>query len=54
MEKKPKTKKSGGVLSPEQIENIKQLADGIRYGTITLVFQDGELIQLDKSEKFRI
>lgn len=54
MEKKIKDGKAAGALSPEQIENIQRLAEGIRYGTITLVFQDGELIQIDKNEKFRI
>lgn len=41
-------------ISQEQIKLIRELADTIRYGSITLVFQDGMLIQVDKSEKIRI
>ena len=37
-----------------QLQQIRQLAETIRYGSITLVFQDGVLIQIDKNEKIRI
>ncbi|MBQ8935681.1 MAG: YezD family protein [Oscillospiraceae bacterium] len=47
---------SGGKrpISDSKIEQIQKLAEGLRYGTITLVFQDGVLIQLDRNEKIRI
>lgn len=41
-------------LSPEQIRRLQELASGLQYGTITLVFQDGALIQLERSEKIRL
>ena len=41
-------------ITDAQIEQIRELARTIRYGSITLVFQDGALIQIDKSEKIRI
>lgn len=41
-------------ISPAQIRQIQELASTIRYGAINLVFQDGALIQIDKSEKIRI
>lgn len=41
-------------ISPEQINRIEKLASEMRYGTITLVFQDGHLIQIEKNEKFRL
>lgn len=41
-------------ISPEQIKQIQQLAEAISYGTLTLVFQDGVLVQIDKNEKIRI
>ena len=41
-------------ITPDQIRQIQELAGTIRYGSITLVFQDGVLIQIDKSEKIRI
>lgn len=51
-EQTPEGKKQA--ISPQQIEQIQALADTIRYGSITLVFQDGALIQIDRSEKIRI
>ena len=41
-------------LSEQQIQQIQQMAEGIRYGTLTLVFQDGRLIQLERNEKMRV
>lgn len=41
-------------ISQSQIQQIQKLANTIRYGSITLVFQDGILVQIDKSEKIRI
>lgn len=41
-------------ISPPQVQQIQELARDIRYGTITLVFQDGRLIQIDRNEKIRI
>lgn len=42
------------VLSEQQIQQIQKMAEGIRYGTLTLVFQDGRLIQLERNEKMRV
>lgn len=41
-------------ITEEQIRQIQQLAETIRYGTINLVFQDGALIQIERNEKIRI
>ena len=41
-------------LSPQQLQQVRDLADGLRYGTVTLVFQDGVLVQIEKNEKIRI
>lgn len=42
------------VITPAQIEQIQALAETLRFGSITLVFQDNTLIQIDKNEKIRI
>ena len=37
--------------------NLKMIADmikDIRYGSITVIVQDGKVIQIDKTEKVRI
>jgi hypothetical protein len=41
-------------LTPAQLKQIQEIAETIRYGSITLVFQDGVLIQIDKNEKIRL
>ena len=38
----------------EILENIKKALDTIQYGTITLVIQDGIVIQMEKNEKIRL
>ena len=41
-------------LSDEALLRIRALAETIRYGTITLVFQDGKMVQIEKNEKMRL
>ena len=33
---------------------VREALASIRFGTITLVVQDGRVIQVDKNEKFRL
>jgi hypothetical protein len=40
--------------SREVEKKIREAVETIRFGTVTLVIQDGRIIQLDKSEKIRI
>jgi hypothetical protein len=41
-------------LHPELRRKIGEALASIRFGTVTLVVQDGRVIQLDKSEKIRL
>ena len=41
-------------ITQEQLRQIQELAETIRYGSINLVFQDGILVQIDRSEKIRV
>ena len=41
-------------LDRELQRRINQALREIRYGTVTLVIQDGRVIQIDKSEKIRL
>ena len=43
-----------GVITDDQVKRIRELAATIEYGTVTLVFQNGVLIQVDKNEKIRL
>lgn len=38
----------------EVAEKIQEMLAGMKYGSITIVVQDGKVIQLEKSEKVRL
>lgn len=40
--------------SAELERRIRTVLNEIRYGTVTLVIQDGKVIQIDKNEKIRL
>ena len=33
---------------------IKRLAEEIKFGSISIVIQDGKVVQIEKNEKYRI
>ncbi|WP_084138570.1 YezD family protein [Halalkalibacter okhensis] len=35
-------------------KQLQELLDGLKYGSVTLIVQDGKVIQLEKNEKVRI
>ena len=41
-------------ITGEQLNKILSLAQTTKYGSITLIFQDGLLIQIDHNEKIRV
>ena len=41
-------------LNGELVRILREALHSIRFGTVTLVIQDGRVIQVDKSEKFRL
>ncbi|WP_136513163.1 YezD family protein [Geomonas edaphica] len=43
-----------GQWSKELEQRIRLALQDLRFGTVTLVVQDGKVIQLDKNEKIRI
>ncbi|MCT6923742.1 MULTISPECIES: YezD family protein [Bacillales] len=36
------------------LESIKEMLGSIKFGTITLVIQDGHVVQIEKNEKIRL
>jgi hypothetical protein len=38
----------------EVVENVKSMLKKMKFGSITLVVQDGKVVQLEKNEKVRI
>ncbi|MBM6820860.1 MAG: YezD family protein [Clostridium sp.] len=41
-------------LSSESLNVILNILNEIKYGTLTLVVQDGKVIQIERSEKIRV
>ena len=41
-------------LSNEQLDDIQKIVSEIKYGSVTLVIQDGVLLQIEKNEKIRL
>ncbi|MEH7375987.1 MULTISPECIES: YezD family protein [Bacillaceae] len=35
-------------------EHIERMLDTLKYGSITLVVQDGKIVQIEKNEKVRL
>lgn len=40
--------------SRELERQVREALNAIRFGTVTLVIQDGRVIQIDKNEKIRL
>ena len=38
----------------ETLQTIKETVASVQYGTVTLVIQDGHIIQIEKNEKIRL
>lgn len=41
-------------ISPQQIRKIQEFAEQLSFGSISLIFQDGKLVQIEKNEKIRL
>ena len=38
----------------EAIETIKETVSNVKFGTVTLIIQDGYIVQIEKNEKIRL
>ncbi|MCM1507706.1 MAG: YezD family protein [Ruminococcus flavefaciens] len=41
-------------MKKQIIEMLENLLNNMKYGSITLIVQDGKIIQIDKTEKHRL
>ena len=41
-------------VSENQLAQIKDYIESIKYGSVNIIIQDGKIIQIDKSEKIRL
>lgn len=42
------------INNEDYLDEIKRLVKDIAYGSITIIIQDGKVIQIDKTQKIRI
>lgn len=41
-------------VKQEDLKKIEELIHTVKYGTVTIVIQDGKIVQLEKHEKLRL
>lgn len=41
-------------ISNEDLKRLLDLMESVRYGSITLIIQDGKVVQIEKNEKVRL
>lgn len=42
------------ILEHSHLEMLEKLLSTTKYGSITLIVQDGKIVQIDKTEKHRL
>ncbi|MDE5558495.1 MAG: YezD family protein [Ruminococcus sp.] len=42
------------ILERSHLEMLEKLLNTMQYGNITLIVQDGKIIQIEKTEKYRL
>jgi len=42
------------VTNQEEINNLIQIINTIRYGSVTVIIQEGKIVQIEKNEKLRL
>jgi hypothetical protein len=43
-----------GILPESAATSILQAIEGLRYGQVTVIVQDGRVLQIDRTERFRL
>ena len=41
-------------LSSADLQKVLSLIKNVKYGSVTIIIQDGRVVQLDKNEKMRL
>lgn len=41
-------------VTKEDLKKIQEFIEGIRFGSVTVIVQDGKVIQIEKHEKVRL
>lgn len=48
------TSTQSGRSASETLQQISHLLSGLRYGSLTIIVQDGVVVQIDRTEKHRL
>jgi hypothetical protein len=49
----PSSVKTGEILNEKMQKELNEILGSLRFGSVTLVVQDGKVIQIEKNEKIR-
>lgn len=41
-------------MSPGDFKKLLEMLKSVKYGSVTIIIQDGRVIQIDKNEKMRL
>lgn len=41
-------------VTKEELQKIKEFIETVRFGSVTVIVQDGKVIQIEKHEKLRL
>lgn len=50
----PIVRKKESLLTSDALQRVGEMMKTIRFGSVTLIIQDGQVLQIDKTEKFRL
>lgn len=53
-DRQPRLRDSTSPVSPEVVDQIVASLRGLRFGSLTIIVQDGVVVQIDRTEKRRM
>ena len=51
---KENSTKKKNILNSANIQTLEKLLSDMQYGTVAMIVQDGRIVQIDKTEKYRM
>lgn len=45
---------NNGIVDNSHLKKVEGLIRDMKFGSVTIIIQDGKIIQIDKTEKYRI
>lgn len=53
-DKKLESETGGTKISDADLKMLFRILDSIKFGSVTLIIQDGKIVQMEKNEKVRL